>query len=1056
MCDQGEVSSQNSSDYKEQRPTPRPNLPKIEESVLAFWSSDKTFEASLEQRQHGKRWVFYDGPPFANGLPHFGHLLTGYIKDAIPRYQTMRGQYVPRVFGWDTHGLPAELEAMKRLGITEKSQIESMGIASFNEAARKSVLTYVDQWEEYVNRQARWVDFKNGYKTLDLDYMESVLWAFKTLYKKGVIYEGYKVLPYCWNDQTPLSNHELRMDDEVYKQRLDDSLTVTFPLIGQKAKTCGLDGVAALAWTTTPWTLPSNMALIVSPNVEYVVVSSARQNSNSDFLLCKSSLDSYAECLGYESGQDARASIRRTLLGKEIEGIHYKPLFDYYADLHNAFTILSDNYVDVTEGTGIVHASPAHGEDDKRVCDAFGVPTVVSINDAACFTDVISDYAGMHIFDANAVIRSDLSRDGRILRHESYKHSYPHCWRCRSPLIYKAVTSWFFRITDSVNRMLELNQQINWVPKSVKNGQFAKWLSSAKDWSISRTRYWGTPIPVWKSDNPEYPRIDCYGSLKELEDDFGIKLTDLHRPEIDRLTRPNPDDPTGASTMRRVPDVLDVWFDAASMPFAQLHYPFENIERFEANKSADFIVEYAGQIRGWFYLLHAMSTALFDGVAFKNAICHGIVLGDDGQKASKSLRNYPDVYDVFENEGSDAVRWYLISSSILRGGSLIVSRKKIQDAIRQYITPLWSSWYFFHIYSEAARPGGYKARFSVDSQDILDRYILSKTGLLVEDVTRFMDSFDMASAALQLRDFVAVLTNWYIRRSRDRFWDGSDTGAFDTLYTVLETLCRLGAVFVPMVSEHVYKCLTNSRSVHLSDWPDVATFPNETGLVETMDRVRKICSTGLSLRKRLGIKARQPLSSAHIRVAQVGSLAQYKDIISGELNVKTVSIEEGSCTQRMLKILPRVAGPRLAGDVQTVIAAARRGDWTDHDGHVTAGGIPLLENEYQLVAGAQDSKNSQPLPFGGSVTLDTRIDETLRSEGVARDTVRQIQIARKEKDLNITDRISLEVCVPDEQVKNNLLAFSELICKETLCDRLDILVKKGIDGITVSLEKFRQ
>jgi len=599
---------------------PSPRFPEIEREVLDFWETDQTFRASIEQREGDDEWVFYDGPPFANGLPHYGHLLTGYAKDVFPRFQTMLGKKVDRVFGWDTHGLPAELEAMKQLGITEKSEIEDMGIDVFNAKAKDSVLTYTREWQDYVTRQARWVDFERGYKTLDLGYMESVLWAFKTLYDKGLAYEGYRVLPYCWRDETPLSAHELRMDDDVYKDRQDPSVTVSFPLTGADAEAQGLAGVRVLAWTTTPWTLPTNMALAVGPAIQYVVVPAGPEGASegidgAKYLLASDLLAGYAKDLGYEDAAAVAEAVERTISGADLGGLTYEPLFDYYTDTEtygteNAWQILVDDYVTTSDGTGVVHQAPAYGEDDQRVAEAAGIPTILSLDDGGRFLSNVADVAGLLWMDANTPLIRLLRAEQRLVREQSYVHSYPHCWRCRNPLIYKAVSSWFIRVTDIKDRMLANNEQITWVPENVKHGQFGKWLEGARDWSISRNRYWGSPIPIWKSDDPEYPRVDAYGSLEDLERDFGALPRnpegeiDLHRPYIDDLTRPNPDDPTGKSTMRRIEDVFDVWFDSGSMPYAQVHYPFENQEWFDSHSPADFIVEYIGQTRGWFYVMH--------------------------------------------------------------------------------------------------------------------------------------------------------------------------------------------------------------------------------------------------------------------------------------------------------------------------------------------------------------------------------------------------------------------------------------------------------------------
>jgi len=540
---------------------PQPSFPALEADVLAAWERDGTFRRSVEARPTGhegdNEYVFYDGPPFANGLPHYGHLLTGYVKDVVPRYQTMRGRKVERRFGWDCHGLPAEVEAEKQLGIENRAQIVEMGVQGFNAACRESVLRYTGEWERYVTRQARWVDFENDYKTLDLPYMESVMWAFKSLWDKGYVYEGFKVLPYCWRCETPLSNTETRMDD-VYRDRQDPALTIWFELE---------TGERILAWTTTPWTLPSNLAVAVGPDIDYAVVELDGQR----YVLAESRLAAYER----ELGEAVRVG---TLTGAELVGRRYEPLFPFFAGHENAFQVIGADFVSTEDGTGVVHMSPGHGEDDQTACQSVGIETVVPMDGRGRYTAEITPWAGTHVFDANPLVIRELKERGRVLRHETYDHSYPHCWRCNEPLVYRAISSWFVRVTAFRDRMVELNQQIRWVPEHLKEGSFGKWIENARDWSISRNRFWGSPIPVWKSDDPRYPRLDVYGSLDQLAEDFGVRPADLHRPAIDDLVRPNPDDPTGQSMMRRVPEVLDCWFESGSMPFAQVHYPFENAD----------------------------------------------------------------------------------------------------------------------------------------------------------------------------------------------------------------------------------------------------------------------------------------------------------------------------------------------------------------------------------------------------------------------------------------------------------------------------------------------
>lgn len=1053
---------------------PSPRFPEIETEVLEFWKSDDTFRASIEQRDGAPEWVFYDGPPFANGLPHYGHLLTGYAKDVFPRFQTMIGHKVDRVFGWDTHGLPAELEAMKQLGITEKSQIEAMGIDVFNAKAKDSVLTYTREWEDYVTRQARWVDFERGYKTLDLGYMESVLWAFKTLYDKGLAYEGYRVLPYCWRDETPLSAHELRMDDDVYQMRQDPSVTVSFPLAGADAAAKGLEGVRVLAWTTTPWTLPTNLALAVGPSIEYVVVPAgpngvAEGAADGRYLLARDLLSGYAKDLGYEDGDAVVAAIERTVTGTDLGGLRYEPLFDYYADVEtygteNAWQILVDDYVTTTDGTGVVHQAPAYGEDDQRVAEAAGIPTILSLDDGGRFLPNVTDVAGELWMDANTPLVRLLRADGRLIRLQSYEHSYPHCWRCRNPLIYKAVSSWFIRVTDIKDDLLANNEQITWVPENVKHGQFGKWLEGARDWSISRNRYWGSPIPIWKSDDPEYPRVDAYGSLEDMERDFGTLPRnpegeiDLHRPYIDDLTRPNPDDPTGKSTMRRIEDVFDVWFDSGSMPYAQVHYPFENQEWFDSHSPADFIVEYIGQTRGWFYVMHVLSTALFDRPAFTGVSCHGIVLGSDGYKMSKSLRNYPDVSEVLDRDGSDAMRWFLMSSSVLRGGNLAVTEEGIRAGVREFLLPLWNSWYFFATYANAS--DGYEATWRTDSTDVLDRYILARLGDLVREVRADLQGLDSTTAAGRLREFGETLTNWYIRRSRDRFWvgvtdDPKSREAFDTLYTVLETLCRVAAPLVPLVSERVWQGLTGDRSVHLTDWPDDTAFPAADEIRDAMDAVRELSSVGNALRKKEKLRVRLPLARLTIVSPLAASLGQFEDILREELNVKRVELVELGenaaaeyGVSHRLSVNARAAGPRLGKEVQKVIQAARGGFWTEENGVVTADGIALEPGEYELVletTGRPEGEALAIVPSGGFVLLDTATTAELEAEGLARDVIRAVQETRKNAGFDVSDRIRLVLRFADAADCDAVVSAFDLagVASETLAEEYFVVNPQG-------------
>ena len=984
---------------------PHPSFPALEREVLDSWERDDTFVASVEARDAGEdganEYVFYDGPPFANGLPHYGHLLTGYVKDVVPRYQTMRGRRVERRFGWDTHGLPAETETEKQLGLKSKKEIDELGVAAFNEACRESVLRYTDEWRAYVTRQARWVDFDHDYKTLDLDYMESVMWAFKSLWDKGLVYQGFRVLWYCWHDGTPLSATETKMDD-VYLDRQDPAVTVGLRLT---APGSDLDGALALIWTTTPWTLPSNLAMAVNTDVEYVLLRSGEER----YVMAAARVGAYAR----ELGEDPE--VLRTLPGTELVGLSYTPPFDFFAGWENAHVVLSADYVTTEDGTGIVHIAPAFGEEDKVVTDAAGIEAVVPVGTDGTFDSRVAPYEGVQVFDANGLIIRDLKEGskpfvhGVLLRHETYDHPYPHCWRCGNPLIQRAVDSWFVQVTAFRDRMVELNQQITWVPEHVRDGQFGKWLEGARDWSISRNRYWGSPIPVWVSDDPAHPRTDVYGSLDEIERDFGVRPTDLHRPYVDDLTRPNPDDPTGRSTMRRVPEVLDCWFESGSMPFAQVHYPFENRDWFEHHYPGDFIVEYNGQTRGWFYTLHVLATALFDRPAFRDCVAHGIVLGDDGAKMSKSRRNYPDVNEVFDRDGSDAMRWFLMASPILRGGNLVVTEQGIREGVRQAVLPLWNTWYFLSLYAPRA------GEFRTDSAHVLDRYVLARTAALVDDVTAALDVHDIAGACEHVRDHAETLTNWYVRRSRDRFWAG-DTDAVDTLHTVLEVTARVAAPLLPLTTEAIWRGLTGGRSVHLTDWPAADLLPHDDALVTAMDRVRQVASSALSLRKARGLRVRLPLARLTVAAADADALAPFADVLRDEVNVKEVvtSTDVSTFGRFELTVNARACGPRLGGDTQKVIRAVKAGEWEqDADGTVTAGGIRLLVGEFTEKLVAADPGETAALPGStGLVVLDTAVTPDLAAEGTARDVVRVVQQARRDAGLEVADRIALVLDAP--------------------------------------------
>ncbi|MFZ9563857.1 MAG: isoleucine--tRNA ligase, partial [Ilumatobacteraceae bacterium] len=755
------------------------------------------------------------------------------------------------------------------------------------------------------------------------------------------------------------------------------------------------------------------------PDVDYAIV----ELGGEKLILAEARLGAY------ERELDGAARVG-TIRGTDLVGRSYRPLFDYFAHTPNAFRVLAGDFVTTEDGTGVVHMAPGFGEDDQLACQAAGIETVCPMDSHGCYTAEVTDWVGQHVFEANPLVIKHLKAAGIVVRHDSYSHSYPHCWRCAEPLVYRAISSWFVEVTAIKDRMVELNKQITWVPEHLKEGSFGKWIANARDWSISRNRFWGSPIPVWKSDDPTYPRLDVYGSIADLQRDFGTTITDLHRPAVDDLVRPNPDDPTGKSMMRRVPEVLDCWFESGSMPFAQVHYPFENTAWFEQHYPGDFIVEYIGQTRGWFYTLHVLATALFDRPAFSTCVSHGIVLGDDGQKMSKSLRNYPDPMVVFDTYGADAMRWYLLSSAILRGADFSVTEAGIRETVRQVLLPLWNSWYFLGLYANAEDVRG---RVRVDSSNVLDRYILAKTSDLVSSVTADLDSYDLFSACANTREFLDILTNWYIRRSRDRFWSG-DVDAVDTLHTVLETLCRVAAPLLPLITDTVYEGLTGGSSVHLTDWPSANDLPSNPELVRAMDRVREVCSVALSIRKAHARRVRLPLAELKVSHPDAESLREFIDIIADEVNVKSVvlsSVQEAGATA-VLQVIPGALGPRLGGRTQEVIKAVKVGDWTHENGVVVAGGIELVEGEYTIKMAAAEGAAGAALSDGlGMVGLDIVVTPELAAEGTARDLIRLVQQARRDADLDVSDRIELTLGV-SESVRRQVSAFVDMISRETL------------------------
>lgn len=1011
------------------------NFSKVETEILKRWHSQKTFEKSLAKKSRGD-FVFYDGPPFANGLPHYGHMFSGYVKDAFARYKTMCGYYVQRRFGWDCHGLPAELVSEKELGISGRVAIEKFGIEKFNDHCKKSVLQYTQQWHEYVIRQARWVDFENDYKTMNLPYMESVLWVFKTLYEKGLIYKSNRVMPYSWACETPVSDFETKIDNS-YREKQSKTATVAVQLIDSHNLASG--PVYFLIWTTTPWTLHSNLALAVGEELEYSIV----KHNDKHYIIASALAPNYKNEIGEE--------IIATVYGKDLVGLSYKPIFEYFASHPNAFKVLAGDFVTTEDGTGIVHIAPGFGEDDYNLCLKHGLEMVCPVDSRGRFTDVIKDYAGMQVFETNDLIIRKLKAQNILVKTDTYLHNYPFCWRTDTPLIYKAVPSWYLKVTEIKSNMIKNNQQINWIPGHVKNGLFGKWLENARDWSISRNRYWGCPIPVWESTDPNYPHIEVYGSIAEIEAAFGVQVHDLHLPFVDSLTKPNPSDPTGKSILRRAPEVLDCWFESGAMPYGQAHYPFENQEWFEKNFPADFIVEYVAQTRGWFYTLLVLSTALFDKAPFLNCICHGVILGENGEKMSKRLQNYPDPKMVFEQYGSDALRCFMLSSPAMRGQDVIMDKDcfGLQEAMRRVIKPLWNAYNFFVLY---ANIDCLVAEFSLGSSNLLDKYIISSVMVLIRKVTAAMDEYDTVSAIEAIEGFLEVLNNWYIRRSRSRFWkseiDEDKTSAFNTLYSILILLCKLSAPIIPLISEEIYLALIRSvrdESVHLEDFPLFDEKFVDLQLIADMDRVQEACSAALNIRNKSGIRVRQPLQSVtFIGVGVVNLSEEMQQLVLDEINVKQwINLDKELLSHygsfRLHLHLP-VIGKRVPQHVKEIISKSKAGDWRQKDDGLYVGEIKLEKNEYSLKLEPKDQSINNCCAIGnndGLVVLDLTIDHTLRLEGIARDIIRFIQQTRKSAGFAITEQIDTLVASDSEIVAEAVLKWKKLIAEQTLSSTIE-------------------
>ena len=1040
---------------------PKVDFPLQEEEVLKFWQEKDIFKKSISQREGAEDFVFYDGPPFATGLPHFGHFIPSTIKDIIPRYQTMKGKKVERRFGWDCHGLPIENLIEKELGINSKHEIEQMGIDKFNEACRASVLRYTSEWRKTITRMGRWVDFDNDYKTMNPEFMESIWWVAKSLWDKNLIYEGKYILPYCPRCSTVLSTHELA---QGYKDVQDQTVTVRFKItkapdaIDDKEITNG--NTYFLAWTTTPWTLPSNLGLCMGPEIDYVKI--LDKASGDYYIFAQARLSAY-----YKNEDDYQ--IIYTRKGKDFVGAEYEPLFPYFAELSDAkvcaekskqkcekgaFRMFNADYVSTEDGTGIVHIAPAFGEEDHKVFAGSGVPEVEPIDAECKFTKEVSDYEGRFVKDCDKDIIARLKNEGKLVKRDTIVHSYPHCWRCGSPLIYRGIGSWFVRVADHHDSLLKANSQISWQPSHIKEGRFGKWLAGSRDWAVSRNRYWGNPIPIWRCDNPECKDSVCVGSRQELKELSGIYPDDLHKQFVDKITFPCK---KCSGTMRRIPEVFDCWFESGSMPYAQQHYPFENKEYFEQHFPADFISEGLDQTRGWFYTLTILASHLFDKPAFKNCIVNGIVLASDGRKMSKSLRNFTDPVEAINKFGADAIRLFLMHSAVVKADEIRYSDDGVREILKSILIPWWNSYSFFVTYAniDKVTPTGHYFDSKLPSNP-LDAWLLSITQKLISDVSQALDSYDLSAAIDPIVKFIDELNNWYIRRSRRRFWksenDTDKTEAYESLYVALKTLSLVAAPFVPFITEEMYLNLKTSEdkeSVHLCDYPVPNADWINKELEFKMETVQKAVSMGHSLRNQFNLKNRQPLASVALvtrNSEEKRVLAEMEECIREELNVKKVEFHDREDelveykAKANFKVLGKELGPLMKQAAQVIATLTSEQIQSILDG--TKLSIEVSGNEVELdsekVLVERLEKDDLKVLNDGTLTvgLDSKVTDELKKEGYVRDLIRGIQNQRKENGYNVIDRIKIKLS-GDSDLQNAFTMFEDFISNETLANKIE-------------------
>ncbi len=1029
------------------RVEPKVDFPALEREVLDLWDSIDAFAESVRMRSADNEYVFYDGPPFANGSPHYGHILAGVIKDVVPRYWTMRGFRVERRFGWDTHGLPVEMEVEKTLGISGPQQIAEYGIDRFNEACRALVENTAEEWATMVRRVGRWVDMENDYKTMDPDFMESVWWAFKRLWDKGLVYRDFKVLPYSWGATTPLSNFEVNLGG--YQDVDDPAITVKLRVIEGAGP--ANEGDYLLIWTTTPWTLPGNLAIAVGSDIEYaaVVVGAERH------WMAVSRLEAY--------GID-ESRVIETASGRDLLGTSYLPPFDYFGGERDrgAFRVIHSDDVTTEEGTGLVHMAPAYGEADFIALQSAGLDVLVDPVDlGGNFTDLVPEVAGMNIKAADKVLLELLTDKGLIVRNDRIRHPYPFCYRTGTPLIYKAIPTWFIEVESLRDRMVELNQEIHWVPEYVGDKRFGNWLADARDWAISRNRYWGSCIPVWLCDSCD--ETECIGSLDQLEERSGVRVTDLHKHVVDPVTWPCQ---SCEGTMRRTPEVLDCWFESGSMPYSQIHYPFANKDRFESSFPAQFIAEGLDQTRGWFYTLHVLSAALFDEPAFRNCVVNGLVLAEDGRKMSKSLRNYPDPSAVFEEHGADALRAFLINSPVLRAEPLRFSEEGVRHVVRSVLLPLWNTYSFFTTYAEAdgVTLDDIRNAPPPEHRTELDRWILSILQSLIDEVNRQMEGYYLYDVVPPTLSFIDDLTNWYIRRSRRRFWsargadDTDKMAAFATLYEVLTTFAKVLAPVLPFITERLYQDLVAThdpaapRSVHHCDFPVADPALIDRGLEEAISVVRTVVQLGHSLRKRHNLKVRQPLQRAVVLShdpSVPAIVADHSQMIADELNVRQVvtQTDEAALVDLSAKCDFRKLGPRLGPRMKEVAQAVEELGNDEIERLLDGDTIEVAGEHLGLedVVVTRSAREGTVVETAGDVgvALDTQLTEDLIDEGRSREIVSVIQNLRRDAGLAVSDRIRVRWSSGAPDLIRVLEEHGGTIAAEVLAE--DVSTVEGLD-----------